>query len=162
LILLAPLYTPAQIPWFLRLGFREQAINALAANHVPRWLYGLMADLSSFTLIEGQGLGYGLPKTARSQTARDYQRVAPAAFHLPFTARNLTPYLDRISAPTLLIYGQRDRTLNPRSFPPLAEHLPNARVLALPAGHTLHQTHSARVASEIIDFLQSPSGGNRL
>jgi len=155
LVLLSPFYTPRQVPPFLSLGLREKALDALAANHVPGWLYSAMVDLSSFTLIEGQGLVHDLPKETRAQTARDYQRVAPAAFHLPFTARSLEPYLDRINAPTLLIYGQRDKTLNPRSFSILAERLPDVKALPLSAGHVLHQSHAPRVTAEILQFLGS-------
>lgn len=155
LVLLAPYYTLGQIPYLLRIAMREEAINAVALDRVPRWLYALLVELSSYTLIEGQGLGHELPRLARAQAVRDYQRVAPGAFRLPFTARNLEPYLDHIAAPTLLIYGQRDRTLNPRSFPLLAELIPNVRTLRLPAGHVLHQSHPEQVTSEIVDFLES-------
>jgi len=155
LVLIAPFYTPGQLSFFLRLGLREETINALAANRVPGWLYTALVDFSSYTLIEGQGLGHGLPKQVRVQTVKDYQRVAPGAFHLPFTARDLAPYLDRIGCPVLVIYGQHDRTLNPRSFPVLVAGLPNSQELRLDAGHVLHQSHAATVTPEILSFLGS-------
>ena len=155
LVLLAPFYMQAQLSFFVRLGMREEAINALAYGLVPRWLYTFLVDLSSYTLIEGQGLGHGLSKEMRKQTVRDYQRVAPAAFHLPFTTRSLEPQLDRIKVPVFVIYGGRDRTLSPRSFPRLAERLPNSRELRLNAGHILHQTHAAGLAPQILEFVAS-------
>jgi pimeloyl-ACP methyl ester carboxylesterase len=155
LVLIAPFYTPAQMSFFLRLGIREEAINALAYNVVPGWLYTVLVALSSYTLIGGQGLGHGLTKKVRQQTVRDYQRVAPAAFHLPFTARNLEPQLDRIAAPTLVIYGGRDKTLSPRLFPILTERLQNSRELRLNAGHVLHQSHAATLAPQILEFMAS-------
>jgi hypothetical protein len=82
MVLIAPFYTQEQLSIFLKFGMREEAINALAYNAVPRWLYRLLVAVSSFTLIEGQGLGHGLTKEIREQTVRDYQRVAPAAFQL--------------------------------------------------------------------------------
>lgn len=155
MVLIAPFYTQEQMPFFLRLGMREEAINALAYNTVPRWLYAIMVDLSSFTLIEGQGLGHGLPKAIRDQTVRDYQRVAPAAFHLPFTTRNLEPQLDQIEVPALVIYGGRDKTLRPRFFPVLAERLPQSREVCLNAGHVLHQSHASALRPRILEFIAS-------
>jgi len=155
MVLIAPFYTQEQMSPFLRLGLREEAINALAYNVVPRWLYTLLVELSSFTLIEGQGLGHGLTKEVREQTVRDYQRVAPAAFHLPLTARNLKPQLDQIEVPALVIYGGRDRTLRPRYFPVLAERLPHSREFRLNAGHVLHQSHAASLARPILEFIAS-------
>jgi pimeloyl-ACP methyl ester carboxylesterase len=155
LVLISPFFTPGQLSYFLRVGLREETINALAVNRVPRWLYTALVDFSSYTLIEGQGLGHGLPKEVRVQTVKDYQRVAPGVFHLPFTARNLEPYVDHIASPALVIYGQRDRTLNPRSFPVLAARLQNSRELRLNAGHALHQSHAATIIPEILSFLGS-------
>jgi pimeloyl-ACP methyl ester carboxylesterase len=154
LVLIAPFYTQRQLSYLVRAGLTEERINALALNRVPAWLYAALVDLASFTLIEGQGLRHELPKDIRRQTVKDYQRTAPGAFHLPFTARSLEPYLDRIAVPTLLIYGQRDRTLNPRLYPPLAELLPGSRQLSLNAGHVLHQSHAATVNPEILGFLE--------
>jgi 4,5:9,10-diseco-3-hydroxy-5,9,17-trioxoandrosta-1(10),2-diene-4-oate hydrolase len=156
MVLIAPFYTQEQLSTFLRFGMREEAINALAYNAVPGWLYRLLVALSSFTLIEGQGLGHGLTKEVREQTVRDYQRVAPAAFQLPLTARNLEPELDQINAPALVIYGARDRTLKPRYFPVLGERLPHVREIRLNAGHVLHQSHATALAPQVLEFITSP------
>jgi pimeloyl-ACP methyl ester carboxylesterase len=154
LVLISPFYTQRQLSYLVRAALTEENINALALNRVPTWLYTALVDLGSFTLVEGQGLRHELPKHIRKQTVKDYQHTAAAAFHLPFTARSLEPYLDRIVAPTLLIYGERDRTLNPKFFPRLVSLLPGSRQMPLKAGHVLHRSHAAVVNPEILGFLR--------
>jgi pimeloyl-ACP methyl ester carboxylesterase len=149
LVLISPLFTPQQLHVFARLGLRDALIGALPMNRLPLWLSRITVDLSGLAIAKAREL----PAEIRRQKAEDLSQTALPAFHLPVTARNLEPDLDRISAPALVIYGRRDRTLAPRLYPRLCLKLPRAEVLALDAGHVLHQTHPAVVNSEILRFI---------
>jgi 4,5:9,10-diseco-3-hydroxy-5,9,17-trioxoandrosta-1(10),2-diene-4-oate hydrolase len=153
LVLIAPLYTRRQLSYMMRLALREAVINAFAMHRVPDWVYRGLVHLSSLTLFEGQGRGQDIPKEIRKQTVADFRRTAPGAYYLPYTSRNLEPYVDHVDVPALLIYGQRDRTLKPGLFPPLGGLLPAVRQLPLDAGHCPQHSHPGQVNSEILGFL---------
>jgi epoxide hydrolase 4 len=65
----------------------------------------------------------------------------------------------RISAPTLVIWGQRDRFLGPKLAEPSRDDVPNLdRVERLPnASHWVHHDEAERVNQLLIDFL-TPAG----
>jgi len=57
---------------------------------------------------------------------------------------------ERITAPTLIIYGAHDRLVDPRLAGRAAHAFPGARILVLPrTGHLAHMEHPALVADEI-------------
>jgi 2-hydroxy-6-oxonona-2,4-dienedioate hydrolase len=95
-----------------------------------------------------------LPEVVRIQTALDYKRADPGIYNVPRTMRDLTSELSRVSAPTLVIWGARDQTLAPASFPELVRRLPNARGETLiPCGHVPHQCHADKFNRLVMDFL---------
>jgi pimeloyl-ACP methyl ester carboxylesterase len=56
----------------------------------------------------------------------------------------------RIAAPTLVIYGGRDRVVDPRMAGRAARAFAGARIVVLPrTGHVAHMEHPAQVAGEI-------------
>jgi len=62
----------------------------------------------------------------------------------------------RITAPTLVIYGSRDRLVDPRAAGRAAHAFGDARVVVLPrTGHVAHMEHPAQVAAEIAFLLDS-------
>ncbi len=155
LVLIDPFYSPDQIPFLIRLGYREDRISSAARRNVPAWFYDFMVDATSFLNPGAYILKHDLPPDIRRQMAENYKRAAPGIFKLPFTARNLEPYLPRIKVPTLLIYGSRDTTLNPRSFEQILALLPNARGIALKAGHVPHQSNAVETNHLIVDFVSN-------
>ena len=56
------------------------------------------------------------------QTALDYTRASSGIYNIPCTLPNLIPDLPRIQQPTLLLWGNRDQTLAPESFPKIEEN----------------------------------------
>ena len=153
LVLIDPFYSPDQIPYLIRLGYREHLIGAATRRNVPGWFYDFMVDATSFLNPGAFFLKHDLPPEIRRQSAENYRRAAPGIYKLPFTARNLRPYLSRINVPTILIYGIRDATLNPRSFEQILFHMPNARGNALKAGHVPHQSNAVETNRLIVDFI---------
>ncbi|MGC8856846.1 MAG: alpha/beta fold hydrolase, partial [Anaerolineae bacterium] len=84
----------------------------------------------------------------------DYKRTAPGIYNLPNTIEDLTPYLPDISQPTVVIWGERDATLSPSSFPELIQAMPHAQGKSLPAGHVLHQTCPTEFNQLVLAFLR--------
>jgi pimeloyl-ACP methyl ester carboxylesterase len=153
LILIDPFFSPDQIPALVRLGYREEMIGAGARRNVPGWFYDWMVEATSFLNPGRYFLKHDLPQNVRKQMAENYRHAAPGIFKLPFTARNLESYLPNILVPTLVIYGLRDTTLDPRSFERLISLLPKAQGISLKAGHVPHQSNAEETNHFILDFI---------
>jgi pimeloyl-ACP methyl ester carboxylesterase len=62
----------------------------------------------------------------------------------------------RITAPTLVIYGGRDRVVDPRLAGRAAHAFANSRIVVLPrTGHLAHMEHPVQVAAEITIMLDA-------
>lgn len=62
----------------------------------------------------------------------------------------------QVQAPTLLIYGQRDRLVDPRSAVRASRTFPNSRLLVIPdAGHLAQVEHPGQVAAAIRRLIRS-------
>lgn len=156
LVLVNPFYSLRQLPLSLQLFFSRPLVNTVLIARTPYWLFRALVDLSSLSL-GGNGAGtHLLPEKVRIQTALDYKRAAPEIFNIPRTIAELTPDLPRLTQPTLVLWGERDQTLAPDSFPRLMQLLPNAGGEAIPVcGHVPHQCHSGRFNRLVLDFLAS-------
>jgi pimeloyl-ACP methyl ester carboxylesterase len=76
-----------------------------------------------------------------------------------------SPWRDvtRVTAPSLVIYGQQDRLVDARAAGRAAHLFSEARVVVLPrTGHVAHMEHPGAVAAEIGIFLGIPGGFGRL
>jgi pimeloyl-ACP methyl ester carboxylesterase len=76
-----------------------------------------------------------------------------------------SPWRDvtRVTAPSLVIYGQHDRLVDARAAGRAAHLFQDARVVVLPrTGHVAHMEHPGAVAAEIAILLGIPGGFRRL
>ena len=76
-----------------------------------------------------------------------------------------SPWRDvtRVTAPSLVIYGQHDRLVDPRAAGRAAHSFPDARIVVLPrTGHVAHMEHPDAVAAEMAILLGIPGGFRRL
>ena len=76
-----------------------------------------------------------------------------------------SPWRDvtNLTAPSLVIYGQHDRLVDPRAAGRAAHSFPDARIVVLPrTGHVAHMEHPEAVAAEIGILLGIPDGFRRL
>jgi pimeloyl-ACP methyl ester carboxylesterase len=74
--------------------------------------------------------------------------------YVQFGRRRLWRQAKQVSAPTLLMYGGRDKLVDPRMAKRAAVTFPNADlVLMLEAGHVAHLEFPDRVAATVRDFL---------
>jgi len=154
LILVNPFYSTRQLSSFLQLIFRRQLLNTSLIERTPYWLFRAAIDVTSLHFGSGGDGIHTLPEVVRIQTALDYKRADPGIYNIPRTMRDLTVDLPRVSAPTLVIWGARDQTLAPASFPELVRLLPNARGETLVScGHVPHQCHAAQFNCLVMDFL---------
>ncbi len=156
LVLVNPFYTQSQLPPTLRFFLRRPLLNTALIQHTPYWLFRLMIDVTSLQFGNSNEKFHTLPERVRIQTALDYKRAAPGIYNIPRTLRDLTPELPHVTQPTLVIWGARDQTINPKTFPSLVEKMPNAHGEIMPiCGHVPHQCHAKTFNAKVFDFLNS-------
>ena len=155
LVLIDPFYSPDQLtPWLQWLNRRPSwAIKAL--QFVP------------LTLIDF-ALGWDPADTARFspqarwQIAVDYKRASPYVLNIPRSVTDLTEELHQVKTPSLIIWGENDLTLKPRSFPQLLSGLPHATGHSIPdSGHQPHIGNPNLVNRLVLEFITEHDGGNR-
>lgn len=154
LILVNPFYSRSQLPMLLRNTYRHSNLSGMLVSQLPEWLFRFFVDLSSVATGHSIGTLHSLPEEIRARTALDYKRTAPGVYHLPNAISDMTDYLPEIDVPTLVIWGDRDRTLAPRSFSHLVNTLPKARGEILRAGHVPHQSHAKDFNQLVMGFLK--------
>jgi len=154
LILVNPFYTRSQLPVLLRNTYSHAKWSSLIVGRTPEWLFRFFVDLSSVATGHSIGSIHSLPEKIRAQTALDFRRTAPGVYHLPNGIADLTQYLPGISTPSLVVWGDRDQTLNTASFPRLVNGLPKARAEVLHAGHVPHQSHAPDFNRIVMNFLK--------
>jgi len=117
LVLVNPFYSTRQLSPFLQFVFRRPLMNTAIIERTPYRLFRLLIDVTSLRFGGGGDGIHSLPEAVRIQTALDYKRAAPGIYNIPRTLRDLTPDLPRIQSPALVVWGERDRTLAPATFP---------------------------------------------
>lgn len=156
LVLVNPFFTQSQLPPMLRFFLRRPLLNTRLIERTPYWLFRLMIDVTSLQFGNSNEKMHNLPELVRIQTALDYKRAAPAIYNIPRTLHELTPQLSHINQPTLVIWGARDQTIDPKTFPVLVDKLPNARAELMPVcGHVPHQCHANEFNNKVFDFINA-------
>ncbi len=147
LLLISPFFSGRQLPAHLRFFYRVPILGAVGMRLVPQWLIQFGIELDP---IDGQSLS---PR-ARRQMAKDTKRAAPQVFYFPRTLPDLTPDLPAINVSTLVIWGEKDPTLNPHSYQTLVDALPSASGHPIPdIGHQPHLGKSDVVNGLAVEFL---------
>ena len=149
-----PYFSQRQLSRPFRMSLRNLELGKTLLRLAPQWTIA-----SALRITEANG--EHLPRQVRHKLARDYKKLDPGVIEYARTTRNLVPQLHRIAAPTMVVWGERDLTLAPESFPELCERLPHADRRQLPGGHIPHLTHPApfnRSVIEFIETLRAPDG----
>lgn len=144
--LIDPFYSPAQLlpglNWLAK--FPRLGVKALR-DYYPRMVPALS--------YANDSLNGSLALETRRQMFVDLYRAAPEILHLLPSVPDLTLRLSQVQAKTLVIYGSRDLTLRPSSFPKMARLIPNAGLVKIPdAGHQPHLAQPELVNQYILDF----------
>jgi pimeloyl-ACP methyl ester carboxylesterase len=157
LVLVNPFFDIAQLPPVMQKLFRHQLINTSLIDRTPYRLFRFFVDMTSFNYYIGHRESHILPEHIRYQTALDYKRAASGIYNIPRTLPSIDLDLSRLHQPTLLLWGGRDQTLAPSSFPQLAKSLPNVvdtHILPI-CGHVPHQCHPETFNPYVMKFLKN-------
>jgi pimeloyl-ACP methyl ester carboxylesterase len=154
MVLVAPFYSRLQLPFLLRTTYGRTNLTEFIVERTPEWLFRRFVDLSSVAIGHSVGSLRSLPEKARTQTILDYKRTAPGIYHVPRVISDMSQHLPEIGTPTLVVWGDQDRTLRPASFPRLVTALPKGRGEVLQAGHVPHQSHVGDFNQIVTRFLR--------
>jgi pimeloyl-ACP methyl ester carboxylesterase len=157
LVLVDPLYSLSQLPSLLRRTYRRPHLSHFIIGRTPPWMFRLIVDMSSVAMGYGTGAIHSLPERVRAQTALDYGRTSPGVYNIINTSRDLNGDIASLSFPTLVVWGDRDQTLAPSSFPRLVNRMPRATGKVLRAGHVPHQSNMEEFNQVVVEFLRSNS-----
>jgi pimeloyl-ACP methyl ester carboxylesterase len=152
LILVNPFYSRSQLPYLIRNAYGHT--GELVFPRIPRRVFQFFVNVSSFAMGHSVGALRSLPERIRAQTILDYKRTDPGVYYIPNVITDLTQHLHEINTQTLVIWGDRDKTLSPTSFSQLVKSLPKARGEVIPAGHVPHQSHPVVFNQIVMKFLK--------
>jgi pimeloyl-ACP methyl ester carboxylesterase len=155
MVLIDPVYSPDQLSPLLRWLNRRPAVGVKALQVVPLKVIDALLGWDPISAPH-------FSREVRWQIAVDYKRASPHILYIPRTIPDLTPDLDRIETQTLVMWGEKDLTLAPDTFPELVREMPNACGRPIPgSGHQPHIGNPDLVNRLILDFLsQRPDKPN--
>ena len=79
------------------------------------------------------------------------------AFHaFAFMTWSSIPFLGAIQVPTLVVCGDKDRVVPPVNSRVLANRIPGARLVTLPAGHDVQRPRPARALAHAVACFLDP------
>jgi pimeloyl-ACP methyl ester carboxylesterase len=147
LVLIDPLYSDSQLSPFMRLIRRRPALGVKAWRAIPDWVIHTVMGWEPAT-------AFHFTPESRQQIVDDYKRAAPQILYITQFIPDLTPILPDINTPALILWGEKDLTLKPASFPRLAEALPNATSQSIQGcGHQPHIGKPEKVNQLVISFI---------
>jgi pimeloyl-ACP methyl ester carboxylesterase len=86
--------------------------------------------------------------------ALDYKRASTKVLYIPASLPDLTNKLGEINIPTLVIWGEKDLTLLPDSFPRLVRAMPGASGSVIRnSGHQPHISRPDEVLRLTLEFI---------
>ena len=154
LVLVNPFYSRRQLPLLIRKTYIRPTLSERVIASVPEKWFRFFVNASSAAIGHSVGSLRGLPERIREQTLLDYKRTAPGVYHIPSAIMDITNELPQVNVPTLVVWGDKDKTLSPSSFPALVNALPKARGEVLSAGHVPHQSHAETFNQITLRFLK--------
>jgi pimeloyl-ACP methyl ester carboxylesterase len=147
LVLIDPYFELRQLSLLIRWMSRRPHLGEKAMRVTPQWLIHAVMGWNPDTTA------YFSPE-ARRQIAADYKRASPHFVYITYQMPDLTSSLPQVSAPALVIWGERDQTLHPASFPRLVRKMPNAAGYPVPAtGHQPHISQPDLINRLTLEFL---------
>ena len=157
LVLINPFYSISQLPYLLRHTYRRPHVSSYIVGRTPNWMFRLIVNMSSLAMGHSTGALHSLPERIRAQTAHDYARTSPGVYHVINHGMDLSEHVASIALPTLVVWGDRDKTLAPASFHKLVNQMPGAVGKPIRAGHVPHQSHAKEFNPMVLDFLKGLS-----
>lgn len=158
LVLIDPLVGQSQLSPILRLLHRRAQMGIPLLAKTPWQLIDAVLSLDPI-------IGRAQSGRVRQLIVDDIKRASPNILNLPRTLTDLENDLSRLELPAQVIWGEKDLTLSPKSFPGIVSRLSNAEGHAIPnCGHQPHLICPEVVSHLVLNFLnqtapinQSPS-----
>ncbi|HSJ89838.1 MAG TPA: alpha/beta hydrolase [Anaerolineales bacterium] len=154
LILIDPFYSLSQLPALLRRTYLRPRVSSFIVGRTPSWMFRLIVEMTSRAMGHSTGAIHSLPERIRAQTAFDYTRTSPGVYSVLNDVPDINGNLATLSAPTLVVWGERDKTLHPSSFSKLVNQMPRAVGKSLRAGHVPHQSNASEFNRIALEFLK--------
>jgi pimeloyl-ACP methyl ester carboxylesterase len=155
LVLINPFYSISQLPVLLRRTYKRPHLSSFIVGSTPSWMFRLIVDVTSMAMGHSSGALHSLPEKIRAQTALDYTRTAPGVYNVINNEHDLNGELASISIPSLVVWGERDQTLAPASFPRLVHKMPRAVGRSIRAGHVPHQSNAEEFNQMVLEYLKT-------
>ncbi|MBN2550190.1 MAG: alpha/beta hydrolase [Anaerolineales bacterium] len=147
MVLIDPLYTFQQLSPVVRLLSRSPLARSSFHRSIPLELVNILLGWDPIPTAQ-------FSEQVRKRIALDYKRASPHIFHIVQDLVEMTPNLKYLDIPVLVIWGEKDLTLDPSSFPSLVSALCQATGVSMPgSGHHPHIGEPERVNQLILDFL---------
>lgn len=149
LVLIDPLYSQKQISFGMRLVNVFPKATASSLHLAPIWLINNLVGWQADSLQR-------INHRTRAQIAADYKRASPNIVYITQTIPDLTPNLADINSKTLVVWGEKDLTLKPTSFPHMVRTLPQAWGVPLAkCGHLPHLGKPGVFNRLVLNFLHA-------
>jgi pimeloyl-ACP methyl ester carboxylesterase len=147
IVLIDPLVGRYQLAPIFRLFHRRPQ---LGINLLPKIPWQLIDAVLSLDPI----IGRAQSGRVRQLIVDDIKRASPNILNLPRTLTNLENDISRLQLPAQVIWGEKDLTLSPKSFPAIVSRLSNAEGHAIPnCGHQPHLICPELVNQLVLNFL---------
>jgi pimeloyl-ACP methyl ester carboxylesterase len=147
LVLIDPLYSPAQLPASMRYLQHRASWGVKVLSHTPVWVIQAIMSLDREAITQ-------FSVSERRRIAADYKRASPQILNITTSVSDLSTRLAQIETPTMVIWGEKDLTLKPSSFPTLVQALPHATGHAIPgSGHQPHIGKPKLIEEYLLEYL---------
>jgi pimeloyl-ACP methyl ester carboxylesterase len=147
MVLIDPLYSPVQLPASMRYLQHRASWGVKILSHTPVWAIQAIMSLDREAMTQ-------FSASERHRIAADYKRASPQILNITSSVSDLSGRLDQIETPTMVIWGEKDLTLKPSSFPQLVQALPHASGHAIPgSGHQPHIGKPKLIEEYLLEYL---------
>jgi pimeloyl-ACP methyl ester carboxylesterase len=149
--LISPFFYPGQLLPLMRLTAHRPKVASRILEATPRKAIETLIQFAS-------SVNNSLPPAAVRQSAADLTRASPKILHVAPSIEDQRPRISGIDIPTLIVWGGRDLTLNPASFPEILIKFQDARGLIYErSGHTPHLSSADEFNENLIEFIAKGS-----
>lgn len=152
LVLCNPLISLFQLPKLFCIFFsNNKKFDFGLIQFLPSWMVRMAVNFSSYSIRNG----YDLSSNKREMTTRDYLSAQTGIYNFLYCLPDLIPLLKQIYQPTLVIFGKKDRTLDPKWQQNIINYIPGlVSSMSVDAGHVPHQSNSIEFNNIVLNFIE--------
>ena len=155
--------SPSKTKYHTPDGFPDPQAKSDRTYDVPAWMGVARYALPRWMIKKGVASAYADPSRLDDDTARRYQdmllapgvRQAVLARMAQTRNRDPLPWLQRLTMPTLLLWGAQDGMIPAENSMDYQRAMPHAQRVVMPdVGHLPHEEQPQRSLQAVRDFLQ--------